>query len=160
MRRKNGERLEIPIRITNAEIETYQLILESFSSRFPQGLQEIGRAIKGFWEPSLDLYGRGQDAVIYFINYDHGGFFFRGYAGMIGESNTENVLCCQFCQAKIHFEVDSDDVQELLDSHSQELTIEIKEMHEREQDIEELESFDQFQSEDRMTAGNFTESFS
>ncbi|GFS47403.1 transposable element Tcb2 transposase [Trichonephila clavipes] len=40
-------------------------------------------------------------------------------------------------------EVDNDDVQELLDSHNQELTIEeLIEMHEQEQDIEELESLD------------------
>ncbi|GFW13193.1 hypothetical protein TNCV_4120941 [Trichonephila clavipes] len=43
----------------------------------------------------------------------------------------------------VPLKVDSDDVQELLDSHSQELTMdELIEMHE--QDIEELESLDQF----------------
>ncbi|GFX03012.1 hypothetical protein TNCV_3261581 [Trichonephila clavipes] len=39
---------------------------------------------------------------------------------------------------QINLEVDSDDVQELLDSHNQELTMdELIEMHEQEQDIEE-----------------------
>ncbi|GFW56947.1 hypothetical protein TNCV_161751 [Trichonephila clavipes] len=47
---------------------------------------------------------------------------------------------------KINLEVDSDDVQELLDSHYQELTInELIEMHE--QDMEEIESLDPAQSE-------------
>ncbi|GFU59771.1 hypothetical protein TNCV_4467661 [Trichonephila clavipes] len=46
----------------------------------------------------------------------------------------------------------SDDVQELLDFHNQELTIdELIEMHEQEQDMEELESLDPVQSEDRIT---------
>ncbi|GFW82425.1 nose resistant to fluoxetine protein 6 [Trichonephila clavipes] len=53
---------------------------------------------------------------------------------------------------KRNLEVDSDDAQELLDSHNQELTIdELIEMHE--QDIQELESLDPVQSEDRMTVG-------
>ncbi|GFY31465.1 transposable element Tcb2 transposase [Trichonephila clavipes] len=53
---------------------------------------------------------------------------------------------------EINLEVDSDDLQELLDSHYQELTIdELKEMHE--QHIEELEFLDPVQSEDRMTIG-------
>ncbi|GFX16239.1 hypothetical protein TNCV_4704931 [Trichonephila clavipes] len=49
------------------------------------------------------------------------------------------------------------DVQKLLDSHNQELTIdELIEMHEQEQ-IEELESIDPVQSENRMTVGNWME---
>ncbi|GFX10282.1 hypothetical protein TNCV_1866791 [Trichonephila clavipes] len=56
----------------------------------------------------------------------------------------------------INLEEDSDDVQELLDSHSQELT----EMYEQKQDIEQLESINPSQSEDRMTAGNLTEGLS
>ncbi|GFX03973.1 hypothetical protein TNCV_4678771 [Trichonephila clavipes] len=52
-------------------------------------------------------------------------------------------------------------VQELLDSHNQELTIdELIEMHEQKQDIEELESSDPVQSEDRMAVGDLTESLS
>ncbi|GFV86041.1 hypothetical protein TNCV_670381 [Trichonephila clavipes] len=50
---------------------------------------------------------------------------------------------------QINSEVDNDDVQKLLDSHNQELTIdELTEMHEQEQDIEQLESVDSVQSED------------
>ncbi|GFW52507.1 hypothetical protein TNCV_404351 [Trichonephila clavipes] len=57
--------------------------------------------------------------------------------------------------------VESDDVQELLDSHTQELTIdELTEMPEQEHDIEELESLDPVQSEDQMPVGNLTESLS
>ncbi|GFY14788.1 hypothetical protein TNCV_648311 [Trichonephila clavipes] len=60
---------------------------------------------------------------------------------------------------QINLEVDSDEVQELLDSHNQELTIdELTEMHGQEQEIEELESVDPVQSEDRMTVGILTES--
>ncbi|GFV51755.1 hypothetical protein TNCV_1321111 [Trichonephila clavipes] len=52
---------------------------------------------------------------------------------------------------QINLEVDSDDVQELLDFHIQELTIhELIKMHEQEKDIEELESIDLVKSEDRM----------
>ncbi|GFW41912.1 hypothetical protein TNCV_6211 [Trichonephila clavipes] len=62
---------------------------------------------------------------------------------------------------QINLEVDRDDVQKLLDSHNQEVTIdELLEMHEQEQDIEELESFESAQSEDRMTVGNLIESLS
>ncbi|GFW39015.1 hypothetical protein TNCV_1830071 [Trichonephila clavipes] len=51
---------------------------------------------------------------------------------------------------QINSQVDSDGVQELEDYHNQELTMdELIEMHE--QDIEELESLDPVQSEDRMT---------
>ncbi|GFV50380.1 tigger transposable element-derived protein 1 [Trichonephila clavipes] len=58
-----------------------------------------------------------------------------------------------------NLEVDSDDVQELLDSHNQELTMdELIEMHE--QDIKEHESKDPAQSEDRMAVGNLTEGLS
>ncbi|GFW49423.1 hypothetical protein TNCV_3059301 [Trichonephila clavipes] len=50
---------------------------------------------------------------------------------------------------QINFEVDSDNVQELLNSHSQEMTIEeLIEMHEQEQDIDELEPLHPVQSED------------
>ncbi|GFV95012.1 hypothetical protein TNCV_1030101 [Trichonephila clavipes] len=61
---------------------------------------------------------------------------------------------------QINSEVDSDEAQELLDSHNRELTIdELTEMHEQKQDIEEPESVDPVQSEDRMTVGNLTEAF-
>ncbi|GFV77556.1 hypothetical protein TNCV_1070851 [Trichonephila clavipes] len=58
--------------------------------------------------------------------------------------------------------VDSDDVQELLDSLNQELRIdEFLEMHEKEQEtIEKLESLDPFQSEKRRAFGNLTEGLS
>ncbi|GFT25061.1 hypothetical protein TNCV_179731 [Trichonephila clavipes] len=47
-------------------------------------------------------------------------------------------LACQ-----INVEVNSDDVQDLLDSHNKELTMdELVEMHEQKQDIEELKSSD------------------
>ncbi|GFU57865.1 tigger transposable element-derived protein 1 [Trichonephila clavipes] len=52
---------------------------------------------------------------------------------------------------QINLEVDSD-VQELLGSHNQELTI-----NDQEQDIAELEFSYQVQSEDRMMTGNLTE---
>ncbi|GFW53192.1 hypothetical protein TNCV_3294391 [Trichonephila clavipes] len=56
---------------------------------------------------------------------------------------------------------DGDDVQELLDSHNQELTIdELVEMHKQEQDVEELESVDPVQSDERMTVGSLTEGLS
>ncbi|GFU09170.1 tigger transposable element-derived protein 1 [Trichonephila clavipes] len=58
-----------------------------------------------------------------------------------------------------NFEVDGDEVQGLLNSHDQELTIgELIEM--QEQDIEELESLDLIQSEDRMMIWNWTEDLS
>ncbi|GFW82338.1 hypothetical protein TNCV_3818191 [Trichonephila clavipes] len=48
--------------------------------------------------------------------------------------------------------LDSDGFQELMNSHDQELTIdELIEIHEQERDIENLESLDSDQSEDRMT---------
>ncbi|GFX17213.1 hypothetical protein TNCV_2857361 [Trichonephila clavipes] len=47
---------------------------------------------------------------------------------------------------QMHLEVDSDDVQELLYSHNQKLTIdELIEIHEQEQNVEKLESNDPFQ---------------
>ncbi|GFT22298.1 hypothetical protein TNCV_3272991 [Trichonephila clavipes] len=50
---------------------------------------------------------------------------------------------------EINLKVDSDDIEELLDSHIQELTMdELIEMQER--DIEDLKSIDPVQSEDRM----------
>ncbi|GFY35666.1 hypothetical protein TNCV_2619581 [Trichonephila clavipes] len=64
--------------------------------------------------------------------------------------------------SQINLKVDSDDIQELLDSHSQELIIdELTEIHEQKQDIEEeSESLDPIQSEDRMTVGSLTEDLS
>ncbi|GFW49430.1 hypothetical protein TNCV_3059371 [Trichonephila clavipes] len=57
---------------------------------------------------------------------------------------------------QINLEVNSDDVQELLDSHNLELTIdELIEMHEQGRDIEEL-SLNLFKSENRITVGNLT----
>ncbi|GFV09156.1 hypothetical protein TNCV_4077581 [Trichonephila clavipes] len=50
----------------------------------------------------------------------------------------------------------SADVQDLLDSHNQKLAIH-ELIEEQEQNIEELESLDPVQSEDRMTVGNWTE---
>ncbi|GFT22483.1 hypothetical protein TNCV_3274461 [Trichonephila clavipes] len=48
-----------------------------------------------------------------------------------------------------NLEADSDGIQELLDSHNRQLTMdELIEMHE--QDMEELDSLDPIQSEDRM----------
>ncbi|GFV95072.1 transposase [Trichonephila clavipes] len=62
---------------------------------------------------------------------------------------------------QISLEVDNDDVQELLDFHNKELKIdEFIEMHEQEQNIEELESIDSVQSKDRMTISNLTEGLS
>ncbi|GFU89628.1 hypothetical protein TNCV_4599411 [Trichonephila clavipes] len=64
-----------------------------------------------------------------------------------------NVIATQ-----INLEVDSDDVQELLDYHNKELAMdELIEVHEQEQNIE-LESSDPVQSEDPMTVGILTES--
>ncbi|GFU76915.1 hypothetical protein TNCV_4520711 [Trichonephila clavipes] len=58
----------------------------------------------------------------------------------------------------MNLEMDSDGVQELLDFHNQELTMdELIEMHEQKQDIEKFESLNPVQSEDRMTVGNLTE---
>ncbi|GFX62390.1 hypothetical protein TNCV_1381151 [Trichonephila clavipes] len=55
--------------------------------------------------------------------------------------------------------MDSEDVQEFLDFHNQELTTDgLTEMHE--QDIEKLESLDPVQSENQMTFGNSIESLS
>ncbi|GFU29290.1 tigger transposable element-derived protein 1 [Trichonephila clavipes] len=57
---------------------------------------------------------------------------------------------------KIISEVDSNDVQELLDFHNQELTVnELIEMHEQDTN-EDLKSEDPVQSENRMTVGNLT----
>ncbi|GFX27604.1 RNase H domain-containing protein [Trichonephila clavipes] len=59
---------------------------------------------------------------------------------------------------QIKLEVNNDDVQELMDSHHQELTIdELIEVYEQEQDIKELKCLDPVPSEDRMTVGNLTE---
>ncbi|GFU76950.1 hypothetical protein TNCV_4521061 [Trichonephila clavipes] len=57
---------------------------------------------------------------------------------------------------QIDIEADSDDIQELLDSHDPKLTMD-ELIETQEQDIEKLESLDPVQSEDRMTVGNFTE---
>ncbi|GFW75321.1 hypothetical protein TNCV_4189751 [Trichonephila clavipes] len=55
----------------------------------------------------------------------------------IGDVTDEEVNLAK----QINLEVDSDNVQKLMDSHKQELTIdELIEMHEQEDDIEELES--------------------
>ncbi|GFX29218.1 hypothetical protein TNCV_3217521 [Trichonephila clavipes] len=55
---------------------------------------------------------------------------------------------------QINSDVESDDVQEVLDSPNPGLTIdELIGMHEYKQDIEELVSVDPVQSEDRMTVG-------
>ncbi|GFU19707.1 hypothetical protein TNCV_3960581 [Trichonephila clavipes] len=56
-------------------------------------------------------------------------------------------------------EVDRDDVQDLLDSYNQELTLdELTEVHEQEeQDIEEFESLDPVQSKDRMKDVNWSQ---
>ncbi|GFX07676.1 histone-lysine N-methyltransferase SETMAR [Trichonephila clavipes] len=53
---------------------------------------------------------------------------------------------------QINLEGDLGDVQEILDSHNQELTIDgLIKMHEHDQDIEELESLDPEQSKKQMT---------
>ncbi|GFW85681.1 hypothetical protein TNCV_853311 [Trichonephila clavipes] len=57
---------------------------------------------------------------------------------------------------QINLEMDSDDVEELLDFHNPELTIdELMEM--QEQDIEELKFVNLIQSEDQMMVENLTE---
>ncbi|GFV54836.1 hypothetical protein TNCV_3683611 [Trichonephila clavipes] len=57
-----------------------------------------------------------------------------------------------------YLEVDSDDIQEGLDPHKQELTIDVLlEMHEQKQGMKQAESLDPAQSEHRMTVGNLTE---
>ncbi|GFU72954.1 transposable element Tcb2 transposase [Trichonephila clavipes] len=62
---------------------------------------------------------------------------------------------------QINLEVDSDNVQELLDSHSQELTTnELIEMLKQEQVVEDIGSLDPVQLEDRIAVGNVTEGFS
>ncbi|GFT92780.1 uncharacterized protein TNCV_739671 [Trichonephila clavipes] len=63
---------------------------------------------------------------------------------------------------QINLEVDSDDIQELLDSHNQKLTVdELIEMHKEEQkDTEKLESLDLVQSEDQTSVRTLTESLS
>ncbi|GFX04978.1 hypothetical protein TNCV_2249611 [Trichonephila clavipes] len=61
---------------------------------------------------------------------------------------------------QIKLEVNSDVDQELLDSHNDDQTHrnhELMEMREEKQDIEEFESLDPVQSEDRMTVGKLTE---
>ncbi|GFW46468.1 hypothetical protein TNCV_4811561 [Trichonephila clavipes] len=59
---------------------------------------------------------------------------------------------------QINSEVDSDGVQELLDSHNQDLSMdELIEMYEQRLGIEELESLNPVQSEDRVMVGNLTE---
>ncbi|GFX14651.1 hypothetical protein TNCV_4016491 [Trichonephila clavipes] len=60
-------------------------------------------------------------------------------------------------EEQINLEVDGDDVQGLLNSHIQKMTFEdLIQMHEKKQDIEELESSKPVQSEE-MTVGNLTE---
>ncbi|GFW85420.1 tigger transposable element-derived protein 1 [Trichonephila clavipes] len=59
---------------------------------------------------------------------------------------------------QINLEVDSDDVQDLLDFHNQKLTMDLLlDMHKQQHVIEELESLYPVQSEDRMMVGNLTE---
>ncbi|GFW31147.1 hypothetical protein TNCV_2577291 [Trichonephila clavipes] len=58
---------------------------------------------------------------------------------------------------QLNLEVDSDDAQELMYSHHQELTMD---EHIELQDTEELESLDPVQSEDGITVGNLTEGLS
>ncbi|CAH2016354.1 unnamed protein product [Acanthoscelides obtectus] len=59
---------------------------------------------------------------------------------------------------QLNLEVDNDDVQELLDSHNQELTIdEVIEMRKYEQDIEQTDSLDPVESVNQMTIANLTE---
>ncbi|GFW58670.1 hypothetical protein TNCV_378531 [Trichonephila clavipes] len=79
---------------------------------------------------------------------------------LVQKKEKKRPILAGFYQVKeqINLEMDKDDVQELLDSHNQELTTdELIEMHEQEHDIEELEFFYPVQSEGRMTVGNLTE---
>ncbi|GFT72913.1 hypothetical protein TNCV_1976351 [Trichonephila clavipes] len=63
--------------------------------------------------------------------------------------------------SQINLEVESDDIQELLHSHNQKLTIdELTQMHEQKQDIEEVFSLDPIQLEAQMMVGNSTEGLS
>ncbi|GFY25199.1 hypothetical protein TNCV_2483201 [Trichonephila clavipes] len=56
---------------------------------------------------------------------------------------------------QINLEADSDDVQELLDFHNQELTMdELIHMHEQQQNIEEFESLNPVQPEDQIKVGH------
>lgn len=59
-------------------------------------------------------------------------------------TTSSNVLRVESCYAKqFNLEVDNDDVQELLDSHNQELTIDkLIEMREHDEDIEQPDSLD------------------
>lgn len=60
-----------------------------------------------------------------------------------------------------NLKVDSDDVQELLNSHNEELTIdEFIKMREQGRDINNLDSLDLVQLEDQITVVNLTEVFS
>ncbi|CAH4032450.1 unnamed protein product [Pieris brassicae] len=62
---------------------------------------------------------------------------------------------------QINLEVDSVDVQELLDSHNEEFTIdELITMREQEEEMDNHDSLDPVQLEDQMTVGNFTEALS
>ncbi|GBP34031.1 hypothetical protein EVAR_94043_1 [Eumeta japonica] len=62
---------------------------------------------------------------------------------------------------QINLEVDSDDVQELLDSYNQKFTIdELIKMHEQEDNTENLDSLDPVQLENQITVGNLTEDLS
>ncbi|GFS72524.1 hypothetical protein TNCV_2116551 [Trichonephila clavipes] len=65
---------------------------------------------------------------------------YRKKNGKIGEIGNAIEEAADLAR-QINLEADSDDVQKLLDSHNQELTVdELIEMHELEQDIEEFES--------------------
>ncbi|GFV32021.1 hypothetical protein TNCV_1195531 [Trichonephila clavipes] len=62
---------------------------------------------------------------------------------------------------EINLEVDSDDVQQMLDSHNHKLTIgELIQMHEQDHDIVKLVFRPKIRLEDRMTFGNFTKTLS
>ncbi|GFX92255.1 tigger transposable element-derived protein 1 [Trichonephila clavipes] len=75
----------------------------------------------------------------------------------IGNFIEEDVVLAR----QINLEMESDDVEELLDSHNQGLTVdELTEMHEQEPSIETLESVDSVKSEDQIKVGNLTEGIS
>lgn len=62
---------------------------------------------------------------------------------------------------QLNLEVNSDDVQEFLDSHNQKLTNdELIEMREQEEDIEQTDLLDPLERENQMTIANLTEGLS
>ncbi|GFW56793.1 hypothetical protein TNCV_160231 [Trichonephila clavipes] len=90
-------------------------------------------------------------------------YMVSAYSTRIGIFPQDNVPCHKArigLEWQINLEVDSYDVQELLDSQIQELAIEeLIEMHQQELNIEELEFLVPVQSE-RMTVGNLIEGLS